>query len=160
MTLNVTGNQISIKNTAGQTKFTSENKLIWEKYYQTGVVSLTTSNCSDYSVPVNETQWASVKGFQLNDFALINLKILSSTGNTVLTTSLVNKELPANGTIVVDFTASLVGEYPAANIQMLSVELSQTTLNFRVIRFDYTQTMLPGNIAMTIEYKMRLWSYL
>ena len=160
MTLNVTGNEIQIKNAVGQTKFTSNNKLIWEKYYQAGVATLNPDNCTNYSIPINETQWASINGFQANDFALINLKILSSTGNTTLTTSLVNKEMPANGTLIVDFVTQLVGEYPAASIQMLSVELAQTSLNFRVVKYDYNQTLLPGNISMTIEYKMRLWSYL
>ena len=67
MTLNVTSSQIQIKNSLGQVKFTSTDKLIYRKHYQTGTVTFTGYNYTPY--PTLAT----------NDFVVLNIVIHSCT---------------------------------------------------------------------------------
>ena len=163
MTLNVTANEIQIKNAQGQTKFTSNNKLIWEKYYTTGSIYIpfSAANQGAYSIQLdNSTQWASMGGYLDKDFALITIKITSSSGASQVTSGLLNKEIPANGTIIVDFIGQALSQQAAGTTQLLCVDLAESYLNFRVVKFDYNQNIQYGTINMTIEYKVRIWSYL
>jgi hypothetical protein len=162
MTLNVTANEIQIKNAQGQTKFTSNNKLIWEKYYTTGTVFIpfSAANQGSYSINLDDSRWASMGGYLDKDFSLISIKITSSSGASQVTSGILNKEMPANGTIIVDFIGQALNQQAAATTQLLSIDLAESYLNFRVVKFDYNQNVQYGTINMTIEYKVRIWSYL
>ncbi len=162
MTLNVSATEILIKNATGQTKFTSNNKLIWEKYYRTGeiFVPFNKYNSAEYSVGLDSTLWASINGYQDNDFALITLIIRSSTGTPEVTNGIINKEIPANGSIIVDFKGFPENNVAAGFCQVLCVDVAESFLNFRVVAFDQGQNRGYGNIDLTIEYKLRIWSYL
>jgi hypothetical protein len=162
MTLNVTANEIQIKNAQGQTKFTSNNKLIWEKYYTTGSIYIpfSAANQGAYSINLDSDQWASMGGYGTNDFALITIKITSSNGASQVTSGLLNKDIPANGTIIVDFIGQALNQQAAGTTQLLCVDLAESFLNFRVVKFDYNQNIQYGTINMTIQYKVRIWSYL
>ena len=166
MSLNVTGSEIQIKNSAGQTKFTSNNKLIWEKYYRTGSHFIQTTGAGGVgsqgfsSLDLRDATWNAMGGMRENDFALINIKILSSTGAAAVTGGLINKEMPANGSIIVNFIGQNVSQQPAATTEILCVDLTESFLNFRVVRFDYNQNWTYGSLDMTMSYKVRIWSYL
>lgn len=150
MTLNVTPSEIQIKNSLGQVKFTSDNKLVWQrKAIQTG--SLTISG-SKVSVPFTT--------LTDKEFLVISVIITACNGVVDGVTSLINKELPANGSIMIDFSGRAVSNSPAADSEHLAVDLIQNDLVFKTIRFNYDGTMVNGTRTTTLTYKARVWSYL
>jgi hypothetical protein len=150
MTLNVTGNEIQIKNAVGQVKFTSNNKLIWQrKPIQTGSITVT-----------NQAVYIPFQALQTNDFLVISITITACNGVVDGVTSLLNKELPANGSIMIDFLGRGVSNIAAADSEHLGVDLIGSNLVFKTVRFNYDGSMTDGTRTTTLTYKARIWSYL
>jgi hypothetical protein len=150
MTLNVTASEIQIKNSAGQVKFTSNNKLIWQrKPIQTGSFTIT---AGAVSVPF--------QALEKNDFLIISIIITACNGVVDGVTDLLNKEIPANGSIMIDFNGRGVATLPAADSEHLGVELIGSDLIFKTIRFNYDGSMTNGTRTTSLTYKARIWSFL
>lgn len=149
MTLNVTANQIQIKNSLGQLKFNSNDKLVYEKYYQSGTVSVASAQVN---IPFQTL------GTQ--EFLLINIMLTSGTGVFAGVTALAGKLIPANGSLLVDFYGRDVGNQAGADSEHLGVELIGSNLVFKTIRFNNNSVMTNGTTTNTLKYSARVWSYL
>lgn len=149
MTLNVTASEINIKNSAGTVKFTSANKLVYQRYYQIGFVS-----CGASSV------WVPFYTLQDQEFLVINIKILSGTGQPDLITNISNKIFPANGPILVDFYGRNVDNQAAADSELLGVDAVENSLVFKSYRLDNRNTLSAGTTTVDLMYYARVWSYL
>lgn len=150
MTLNVTASEVQIKNSLGQVKFTSANKLVWQrKPVQTGSFTITGN-----AVAIPFTSLSD------KEFLIISITITACNGVVDGVTSLLNKELPANGSIMIDFNGRAVGNDPAADSEHLAVDLIGSDLIFKTVRFNYDGSMTNGTRTTTLTYKARVWSYL
>jgi hypothetical protein len=149
MTLKVDANAISIRNSAGTTKFTSDNKLVYQRYYQTGSVSCGASRVTVPFSYMNE-----------NEFLVLTLTITSATGQADLVSLIINKELPANGGVMVDFYGRNVSNQAAADTEILGVDNIDGNLMFKTIRYTNDSVIKPGTTTVNLNYTARLWSYL
>jgi hypothetical protein len=149
MTLLVSGNNISIRNSAGTTKFTSDNKLVYQRYYQTGSVS-----CSAARVQVPFSYMGE------NEFLVLTLNITSATGQADLVNVIINKDIPANGGVIVDFYGRNVNNQAAADTEVLGVDNIDGNLMFKTIRYTNESIIGPGTTTVNLNYTARLWSYL
>lgn len=149
MTLNINANTISIKNAAGSTKFTSDNKLVYERATQIGSVS-----CGVNTVLVPFTDLGQ------NDIVVISIKIASATGQADLTNLLINKEIPANGGVIVDFYGRNVSNQAAVDSEVLGVEAIGGYLMFKTIRYTNLGFVLNGTTTVNLTYYARIWSFL
>jgi hypothetical protein len=149
MTLLVSTDTISIRNSAGTTKFTSNNKLVYQRYYQTGSVSC---GASRVTVPFSY--------MGENEFLVLTITITSATGQASLVSLIINKELPANGGVMVDFYGRNVGNQAAADTEILGVDNIDGNLMFKTIRYTNNSVIGPGTTTVNLNYTARLWSYL
>lgn len=149
MTLNVTANEIQIKNSFGQLKFTSNNKLLYQKAFQTGTV--TVGNAA-VTVPFQR--------LTTNDFLVMNIILSSSTGNSAVTTALLNKVLPANGSLLVDFYGRNVNNTAAADSEWIGVDSIDDTLRFVTTRSTREDVISLNTTTSSLRYIARIWSFL
>jgi hypothetical protein len=149
MTLLVNSDTISIRNAAGAVKFTSNNKLVYQRYYQTGSVS-----CGASRVTVPFTYMGN------NEFLVLTLKITSATGQADLVNVIINKEIPANGGVIVDFYGRNVNNQAGVDTEILGVDNIDGNLMFKTIRYTNDSVVGPGTTTVNLTYYARLWSYL
>lgn len=149
MTLLVNANSISIRNSAGTTKFTSDNKLVYQRAYQTGAV---TCGSSVVYVPFTE--------LLQNEFLVISIKISSGTGQSDLLNVILNKEIPANGGVMVDFFGRNVNNQAAADSEILGVDLFGNSLVFKTVRYTNYGLVIDGTTTVNLNYYARIWSFL
>ncbi len=149
MTLLVSGTTISIRNSVGTTKFTSDNKLVYQRVYQTGSVS-----CGATSV------WVPFQKLSENDFLITTLKITSATGQADFINTIINKEIPANGGVIVDFYGRNVNNQAAADTEVLGIDTIDGNLVFKTIRYANTGYITGGTTTVNLTYYARIWSYL
>ena len=149
MTLNVTANEIQIKNSFGQLKFTSNNKLVYQKTYQSGTIVVASGAVT---VPF--------QSLKTNDFLVMNIILSSSTGNSLVTTALLNKVLPANGSLLVDFYGRNVNNTAAADSEWIGVDSIGDNLRFIATRSTRTDVFGPTVTSSTLRYVARIWSFL
>jgi hypothetical protein len=152
MTLNVTSGEIQIKNASGQVKFNANNKLIWQKLYQTGTVTITGGK-TIVSVANNPN------GMGANEFSLISVTMTSATGDSRLVNTFLNKEIKADGSFIVDFYGRNSSNNAAADTEQLSIAYIGTNLIFNKIRFYDDGQFFDGTTTITLNYKLRVWSY-
>jgi hypothetical protein len=149
MTIKVDANAISIRNSAGVTKFTSDNRLVYQRYIQSGSVS-----CSAYRVQVPFSYIGE------NEFVVLTITITSATGQADLVSLLINKELPANGGVIVDFYGRNVSNQAGVDTEILGVDNIDGNLMFKTIRYHNDSTIGPGTTTVNLNYTARIWSYL
>lgn len=149
MTLNVTSSEIQIKNSAGVVKFTSANKLVYQKYYQTGSITVGSG-----------ALWVPFTSVGSNDFLAMTINITSGTGQTNLISPMLGLEQPANGSILVDFYGRNVSNQAAADSEHLGVDVIGSYLVFKTVRFTNTGVMGDGTTSNNITYKARIMSFL
>lgn len=149
MTINIASNVISIRNSAGTTKFTSDNKLAYQKYYQIGYIKVD-----------GNVKFVPFTKLEDKDFLVINIKILSGTGQADLMATLANKIIPANGPIMVDFYARNVSNQPAADSELMGVDSIGSNLVFKTYRLTNDGTFTNGSATVDVLYYARVWSYL
>lgn len=149
MTLKVDANAITIRNGAGTTKFTSDNKLVYQRYYQSGDIS-----CGAARVQVPFSYISS------NEFLVLTLKITSATGQADLVNVIINKEIPANGGVLVDFYGRNVNNQAAADSEILGVDNIDGNLMFKTLRYTNDSIVGPGTTTVNLTYYARIWSYL
>jgi hypothetical protein len=149
MTLLVSANTISIRNSAGTTKFTSDNKLVYQRYYQSGSVS-----CGATKVQIPFSYMSD------NEFLVLTITITSATGQADLINVILNKEIPANGGVMVDFYGRNVSNQAAADTEILGVDNIDGNLMFKTIRYQNDSVIGPGTTTVNLNYTARIWSYL
>ena len=149
MTLQVSGSTISIKNGAGITKFTSDNKLVYQRFYQTGDVS-----CGTNSI------WIPFTKYGTNEFLVLTVKITSATGQADFINTIINREIPANGGVIVDFYGRNVSNQAAADTEILGVDAIDGSLVFKTIRHTNYGDVKAGTTTVNLTYYARIWSYL
>jgi hypothetical protein len=162
MSLTVKSGIITIQNAAGQTKFTSSDRLVYQKLYMSGQITIDT-NTETASVPF------SVAG--PNDFLVIavNFSYMQTIQSYAdIASSTLNKWLPANGTLMVSINPRQVGNDAYCSTQTFGVGLIQDTLNFKRLQYGSKGLYGAGNSAsddeprvpITFQYIARLLSYL
>lgn len=149
MTLLISGTTISIRNNVGTTKFTSDNKLVYQRYYQTGSVS-----CAGSSIFVPFSYMSE------KEFLVLTLKITSATGQADFINAIVNREIPANGGVIVDFYGRNVNNQAGVDTEILGVDNIDGNLIFKTIRYTNESIIGPGTTTVNLNYYARLWSYL
>ena len=149
MTLLVSADTISIRNAAGTTKFTSDNKLVYQRYYQSGSISC---GATRVNVPFSY--------MSANEFLVLTLNITSATGQSDLTSVFINKEIPANGGVIVDFYGRNVSNQAGVDTEILGVDNIDGNLMFKTLRYTNESIIGPGTTTVTLTYYARLWSYL
>lgn len=156
MTVQVTNSVIQINNSAGQLKFTSNDKLVYKRVYQEGTVDF---NGTDLYVP-----FAAINSFQ--DILVGSMRINSCTGVSQATSAIIGLDLPI-GSLMVDFDAYL-GEFnsPKATTEIIALSVVKSNLVFRGTRaaasyYDKEWATFSTGIRNTnITYKVSIWSYL
>lgn len=149
MTLSVSGSTISIKNSAGTTKFTSENKLAYQRYYQTGSLSVAAASV-----------WVPFTKLQEKEFLITTIKITSATGQADLVNVLINREIPANGGVMVDFYGRNVNNQAGVDTEILGIDAIQTSLVFKTYRINNYSNLTAGTTTVNLTYYARVWGYL
>lgn len=149
MTLSLSGSTISIKNSAGTTKFTSDNKLVYQRVFQTGTVSCGTADI-----------WVPFQKLLTNDFLITTIKITSATGQADFIGTIINKEIPANGGVIVDFYGRNVDNQAAADTEILGIDTIDGSLVFKTIRYANKGAISSGTTTVNLQYFARIWSYL
>lgn len=150
MTLNVTATEIQVKNSLGSVKFTSNNKLVYLKKYQTGTVD----------VNANSTVYIPFDYLGPKDFLSMQVKFNTASGYPTLMNPIIGKNIPANGSFMVDFYGRNVGQQPAADCENFGVDVIMNVLWFKCIRFDNYGQMKAGTTNNNITYTARILSYL
>ena len=149
MTLQVSADTISIRNSAGTTKFTSDNKLVYQRVFQTG-----STTCGAAAV------WVPFQKMATNDFLVTSIKITSATGQADFIGTIINKEIPANGGVIVDFYGRNVDNQAAADTEVLGIDTIDGSLVFKTIRYANKGAIGSGTTTVNLEYYARIWSYL
>lgn len=158
MTLTVNSSSIIIKNSAGQTKFTSNDKLVYLKNQQIGTFSFYGNNLGLIEIPFYS--------MESNDFLYLSLKFNSCTGNAI-SQELLGRWIPANGSIVTNFRgfAAGAGGQPGVETCIFGGVASQNSLLFCEYRSgagQYTSDdrIKPTGISGNVTYDARTYSYL
>lgn len=150
MSLLTQSGAISIQNASNQTKFTSRDRLVFQRAMKTG--SITLSGNGGVLVPFVFPN--------PNDDLLVSILMTSSSGLSVITTSLLNREMPGNMALVVDINARAVSSAAAVDQETFSVSLCGSDLHFRTVRVDYAGNIVSSITNITLTYKARLISYI
>ena len=149
MTINVTSSEIQIKNSYGTVKFTSASKLIYQKYYQTGTISTD-----------GTAIWVPFNALAGGDFLTLTIKINSADYTSEILAPLIGKDIPANGTLIIDFYGRNVNNQAAADSEILGVNIVNNFLIFKSTRFDNNGNITNGSRLLNLTYKARILSYL
>ncbi len=147
MSLKITSDEIQIQNAQGVVKFTSNNKLVFPKYLKTNSITISTA-----------TVLQSFYYLESNEFLHLVVKITACDGN--VGGGLLNVEIPANGSIVIDFYGRAVSNNAAADTEYLGISLAGNQLLFKSVRVDYNNTLVTPTKTTSLTYTARIYSYL
>jgi hypothetical protein len=150
MTIVVSGSSIKINNASGIEKFNSNNKLVYQRFYQK---AQTTISPGGRMIPI-----FTVLG--TNEFLVLTIKITSSSGQADLNAALINREIPVTGPILIDFFGRNVDNQAAVDSEVLGIDCIADYLFFRPYRRTNTGDITPGQVTLTLEYTARIWSFL
>jgi hypothetical protein len=156
MTLSITGSNILIQNTNGTTKFTSADKLVYLKAANTGTFTISPS-APTVIMPFG----ASITSEK--DFFMMNIKFNSCTGNGVVssTINLLNRYLPANGAVFINFHAFRNFHYMDAESEILTSGLVGSNIYFKGAFSNIYDSVTQGiEHTSNITYKAYIYSYL
>jgi hypothetical protein len=148
MSLKITSSLVEIQNSAGQVKFTSNNKLVYLRHLREDTINY---NGSFTSVPFVT--------MSTNDFLIMSIKIISSSGNVQGNTGLAGIEVPANGSILTYVYGRASGNTGICDLEYLGINVCGSNLHINSLRFNSDETFAVGSISSTIKYRARLYSY-
>jgi hypothetical protein len=157
MTLNITSSQIQIKNSLGQIKFNSSDKLVYLKYSTSGTINI--SGGTEIYVPFQSLDPTS-------DFYDIQVRFNSSDGNSVQ--PLLGLNLYANNAINTKFRYEILYNgfvyYSKAESEILSIFIFGSNLIFRPARTQGDTGMgtapYPATGTHNVSYYAKIYSYL
>lgn len=147
MTLKVTSSQIQMKNSSGVTKFTSTDKLVYLKWQKTKLMLV--SNAAVY-----EPFYA----LGSSEFLVLTITPYYSSGAVM--TSLLAAQIPANGSIMIDFTITRDGNTAYTTNEYLGCALIGSSLVFKPIRFDYQNIVQTPIHSTGFTVNAKIYSYL
>jgi hypothetical protein len=150
MSLLINTSGIVIQNSAGQTKFTSNEKLLYQKAVAYGSVSIGPYNVF---VPLNTR-------LVPTDILILTVNISSASGQTDFTNTIIGKDMPANGGIIVDFHGRNVSNQAAVDSEVLGIDLVNLALAFKTVRYTNLGAITNGTTTVNLSYYARIWSYL
>jgi hypothetical protein len=158
MSLTVKSGIITIQNAAGQTKFTSSDRLVYQKLYMSGEINMLPS-VETVAVPF------SVAG--PNDFLVmaVNFSYMPTVQSYAsVAASTINKWLPANGTLMVSINPREISQQAYCSTQTFGVALIQDTLYFKRTLYGSNGSINIENdeppVQLTFQYVARMMSYL
>lgn len=170
MSLTVKSGVITIQNALGQTKFTSNDRLVYQKVYKSGQITINPGD-SGVAVPFSTAG--------PNDFLTVAVNfsyIETSAAYADISSSTINKWLPANGTLMVNIYPRQSGTRAICSAQSFGVALIEDTLYFKRVKYssdgylDYPGASYwgidtgsdpdPVGVTLVFEYIARLFSYL
>lgn len=152
MTLNITSNEIQVKNAQGNIKFTSNNKLVYLKHQKIGTRSFNGFSLN-YYIPFYE--------LKPKDFVVLYIKFNACTGNGV-PASLIGNWIPANGSIIINFRGYAAGAsgQPASETEILGVTATNNSSIDICQYMTGPNGMTRGNQTGNFDYDARVYSYL
>ena len=150
MTIVVSGSLIKINNSAGVEKFNSNNKLLYQRVYQTQAISLSPGG----NTLIGFTQ------LQPQDILVLTIKILSTSGQSDLNSALINREIPVSGPILIDFFGRNVSNQTEVDSEVLGIDSIHNNLRFYTYRRTNRGDIVPGQTSLYLQYTARIWSYL
>lgn len=150
MTLNATATAITIKNSAGVSKFDHTSRLAYRSFYQTGGG---VNFSGGANILVNLTSQLSV------DFYILNFKITFTQGNAL--TGLTNIWIPGNGTVNAHFYGRGVNNVPSADTDYISAALvnNNTAIVFSPTRINYVNGGSPARSPLVTYMSYKLSGY-
>lgn len=162
MSLTVKSGVVTIQNAVGETKFTSTDRLVYQKVLKNGEITID-QNTEDVAVPFSTAG--------PNDFLVVAVNFSYIQALQVyadVASSTCNKWLPANGTLMVSINPRQVGTEAWCSSQTFSVGLVQDTLHFKRLQYSSKGLYGIGNndandesrLIVTFKYSARLLSYL
>ena len=165
MSLTVKSGVITIQNATNQTKFTSSDRLVYQKLYKSGGPIVLTAESGSIAIPFS--------AMGPNDFLVVAVNFsyigTESPSYADIASSTINKWLPANGTIMVNIFPRQVGNTAYCSSQSFGVSLIEDTLFFKRTKYgsdgyiNYpggTTWGDPGGVELIFTYIARLLSYL
>jgi CRISPR/Cas system CMR subunit Cmr4 (Cas7 group RAMP superfamily) len=147
MSLKITSSEIQIQNSSGVVKFTSANKLVFPRYSKTGSVTVTTGTVLQAFDYLGE-----------KEFLHLVIKLTACNGN--VGNGLLNVEIPANGSIILNFDGRAVNNTAAADTEYLGISLAGNQLVFKSCKVDYTNNLVAPTVTTSLTYTARIYSYL
>jgi len=147
MSLKITSSLIEIQNAAGQVKFTSNNKLVFPRAYKTGTVTIANNIVSVPFETLGSTE-----------FLQLTFKLISCNGS--VGGGILNVEIPANGSVITDFSGRAVNNTAAADTEYIGAFLIGNQLVFKTLRINYNQAVVASTITTQLIYQARIYSYL
>jgi hypothetical protein len=162
MSLTVKSGVITIQNAQGQTKFTSTDRLVYQKKYMSGEITM------DATV---ETVGVPFSPAGPNDFLVVAVNfsyIYTVQSYADVATSTTNKWLPANGTLMISVNPREVNQQAYCSTQTFGVALLNDTLYFKRTQYSSNGDLNYGNsdtfdeqrVPLSFQYIARLLSYL
>jgi len=148
MSLLVANGVITIQNASNVTKFTSADKLVYQRHSQTGTIDVG----GYYPTQVDFYTLAN------NDFLVLSISINSTSGNSV--TPILGKFIPANGTIILNMYGRQVGNFAAIDTDVLSSGLAGHYLTFKINKADIYGGFIGSDITANLTYRAKIYSFL
>lgn len=147
MSLSTSPNLIEIKNSSNVTKFTSNNKLIFLKAYQSGTVTLAGSDL-----------WVPFTTLGTSEFLQLSITPTYTDGNGLI--DLLNNSIPANGTLLTDFYGRNFESTAGGDTDYMGVSIISNYLVFRAGKINALNRHSPSTITTTMVYKAYIYRYL
>jgi hypothetical protein len=149
MSLKISQNQILVQRADGSVKFTSDNKLIYQKFFKSATITVASATVKESFQAMGE-----------KDFLIISVNIVSSNGNVNGNTGIVGKAIPANGSLLIDVYGRAEGNSGACDIEYLGINVCGSDLVFNTIRFNADGVMSKGQKTTQLTYTAAIFSYL
>jgi len=157
MTLKITPDEIQIRNSAGQVKFTNKHRLLYLIDQAQGDLTVLPG------MTTSMAPWTGAEVFDYNyrnipKFALITVKFLGGPG-AVIQNSLLNKEIQLNGNMTVYFNGYQDGTSAVADSQILSADYLAGWLYFSHTGFLSNAQVTGSLIDMSFRWKIIVVGY-
>jgi hypothetical protein len=151
MTLKITPDEIQIRNSNGQVKFTNKNSLLYLLDQGEGTINVTAG--TNGNVP----KYFSQNEYYVSSFSLTTIKFLSGDGNIIQ--SLLNKNIQLNGNMTIYLNGRQNDKQAEADSQVLSVDLIAGALTFSHAGLLSSGQVTGSIINMSFYWKTLLIGY-
>jgi hypothetical protein len=152
MTLKITPDEIQIRNSNGQVKFTNKNSLLYLIDQGQGTINVTPG--TQYSIP---NKYWSIGSYFAPRFALTTITFLS--GDGAIIQSLLNKEIQLNGNMTIYLDGRRQDKTAIADSQIVSVDFFGGDLKFSHTGFASSGQITGSLINMSFKWKTIVIGY-
>jgi len=154
MTLKITPDEIQIRNSNGQVKFTNKNSLLYLIDQGEGTTNVTPGTA--YSTA--NYYWSRDTDYDnVPKFSLTTIKFLS--GDGAIIQSLLNKEIQLNGNMTIYFNGRQEDKSAVADSQVISVDFFSRNLKFSHTGFVSSGQVTGSLINMSFAWKTIIIGY-